>query len=73
MTGEITLEIVRIMNWVGLQESLKVEVTFLSASSKAYIAHKSLVAHNADNSLLLNTSFKISYQSDQNHVKFFTL
>lgn len=69
-SSEITLEIVRILNCVGFEDQFKVEITFLSVSTKAYIAHKSIIAQNIDSTLLLNTSFKISYHHDQNHVHF---
>ncbi len=61
MPRELTISLIKIMNWANTEQDTRLEISFLSAHNKAYIAHKSVSGSYIDNTMLLNTSFKISY------------
>ncbi len=68
MAREITISLIKIMNWANTEQDTKLEISFLSANNKAYIAHKSVFGSYIDNTILLNISFKISYQDNDHRV-----
>jgi hypothetical protein len=59
---DLTINLLRILNWNNSIVDTKIELQFISAHNRAHISHKSLLGNFAENTLILNAAFKISYQ-----------
>lgn len=67
MAAEINVNISKIMNWTLTNTNTKLEISFHTLNNHHYLAHKTVVAYYNMQTIVLNTSFKISY-SHHDHI-----
>lgn len=61
MAKEVSLTIAKILNWSRTDHNARVEVAFYGLNSGVYLAHKTTLGYYNNQSLVLNTSFKIRF------------
>lgn len=68
MSGEISINISKVMNWSLTNHNVRLEVAFYTLKTNNYLAHKSAVGYYNSQSLILNTSFRINYHPSEHLV-----
>jgi hypothetical protein len=59
------------MNWALTNTNRKLEIAFHSLKTHSYLAHKTVIGYYNMQTMVLNTSFKISYSNADHIVSIF--